>query len=384
MSNEYIEISGFFQNIFLQISKNSYTRNHSPSPPSSMFINFSRIITWMFKSFDIAGDTKLLEKLEKDGTRFLMIIKKHWIYSILISWRVIFVILIEISNVYLLVFSHPVTDLTTEIIATLLTINVIWWLIIVIIYIRRFRRIQGNKPYVEDIYFAIAKSKQSDAAFVNFFNQTILLLFLLIGITIFTVVSSIQNIFSGDAYFSFGIINAVLLIIQLGLFYSYLNVMINQEMDFKVVLPGQILFYNQLWIFGDSQSMNAEKIKTINSKHAGLFGAFINYGNIIILTEGDQAANGQMNMDYVGEPLDTVKEIQKILVSDFSSMEKDVNILLGKFSAEIGVDNIDTPENKKLLREFVKNNDALIQDIFKNGDAETKQEVRELYILINQ
>ncbi len=200
----------------------------------------------MFKSFDIAGDTKLLEKLEKDGTRFLMIIKKHWIYSILISWRVIFVILIEISNVYLLVFSHPVTDLTTEIIATLLTINVIWWLIIVIIYIRRFRRIQGNKPYVEDIYFAIAKSKQSDAAFVNFFNQTILLLFLLIGITIFTVVSSIQNIFSGDAYFSFGIINAVLLIIQLGLFYSYLNVMINQEMDFKVVLPGQILFYNQL------------------------------------------------------------------------------------------------------------------------------------------
>lgn len=175
-----------------------------------------------------------------------MIIKKHWIYSILISWRVIFVILIEISNVYLLVFSHPVTDLTTEIIAALLTINVIWWLIIVIIYIRRFRRIQGNKPYVEDIYFAIAKSKQSDAAFVNFFNQTILLLLLLIGITIFTVVSSIQNIFSGDTYFSFGIINAVLLIIQLGLFYSYLNVMINQEMDFKVVLPGQILFYNQL------------------------------------------------------------------------------------------------------------------------------------------
>jgi hypothetical protein len=61
--------------------------------------------------------------------------------------------------------------------------------------------------------------------------------------------------------------------------------MINQEMDFKVIIPGQILFYNQLGVFGESQSMNAEKIKTINSKHAGLFGAFINYGNIIILTE---------------------------------------------------------------------------------------------------
>jgi hypothetical protein len=349
-----------------------------------MFINFSSIISWMFKSFDISGDTKLLEKLEKDGTRFLMIIKKHWIYSILISWRILFVILIEIANIYLLVFSQSTPSITTIIVAVLLTVNVVWWLIIVVIYIRRFRRIQGNKPYVEDIYFAIAKSKDSDAAFVNFFNQTILLLFLLIGITIFTVVSSIQTLLSGDVYFSVGVINAVLLVIQLGLFYGYLNAMINQEMDFKVVIPGQILFYNQLGVFGDSQSMNADKIKTINSKHAGLFGAFINYGNIIILTEGDQAANGQMTMDYVGEPLHTVKEIQKILVSDFSSMEKDVNLLLQKFSAQIGIENVDTPENRKKLKEFVDSNEALLKDIFKNGDAETQQEIRELYILINR
>lgn len=69
-----------------------------------MFINFSRITTWVFKSFDIAGDTKLLEKLEKDGVRFLMIIKKHWIYSILMSWRVLFVVAIACANVYLLIF----------------------------------------------------------------------------------------------------------------------------------------------------------------------------------------------------------------------------------------------------------------------------------------
>ena len=349
-----------------------------------MFINFSRIITWMFKSFDIAGDTKLLEKLEKEWVRFLMIIKKHWIYSILISWRIIFVIIIEIINVYLLVVDQNKPDITTIIIASLLTLNVIWWLVVVVIYIRRFRWIQWNKPYVEDIYFAIAKSKQSDAAFVNFFNQTVLLLFLLIGITIFTVVSSIQTLFSGDTYFSFGIINAFLLIIQLGLFYGYLSAMINQEMDFKVIVPGQILFYNQLWVFGDSQSMNAEKIKTINSKHAGFFWSFINYGNIIVLTEWDQWANGQMDMDYVGDPIGTVKEIQKVLEKDFSSMEKWVNLLLQKFSVQIGIKDIDTTENKDLLKAFVQTNEPLMQNIFKNGDNETKQEVRELYILINQ
>lgn len=31
--------------------------------------------------------------------------------------------------------------------------------------------------------------------------------------------------------------------------------------------------------------MNAEKIKTINATHPGLFGSFMNYGNIIVLTE---------------------------------------------------------------------------------------------------
>ena len=77
-----------------------------------------------------------------------------------------------------------------------------------------------------------------------------------------------------------------------------------------------------------------------------------------------------------------MKEIQKVLEKDFSSMEKDVNLLLRRFSTTIGIENIDTPENKERLREFIKTNDALVQEIFKNGDSETKQEVRELYILL--
>lgn len=89
-------------------------------------------------------------------------------------------------------------------------------------------------------------------------------------------------------------------------------------------------------------------------------------------------------MDYVGDPMGTVKEIQRVLAKDFSGMEQDVNLLLQKFSAQIGIENIDTPENKERLREFVKNNDSLLQEIFKNGDAETKQEVRELYILLQE
>lgn len=65
-------------------------------------------------------------------------------------------------------------------------------------------------------------------------------------------------------------------------------------------------------------------------------------------------------------------------------MEKNVNLLLQKFSARIGIESIDSVENKEKLREFIKTNDNLIQEIFEKGDSETKQEVRELYILLAQ
>lgn len=89
-----------------------------------------------------------------------------------------------------------------------------------------------------------------------------------------------------------------------------------------------------------------------------------------------------MDMEYIGNPVDTVSEIQRVLEKDFESMERNVNLLLQKFGHAIGIDDIKTPENKEKLREFVNSNEPLLQEIFKNGDQETKQEVRELYILV--
>lgn len=184
-------------------------------PPISMIINFSAIIEWIFKSFSIGGDTKLLRKLESDGIRFVMIIKRHWIYSVLISWRVLFVALIACVNIYLLMFSQVTLDTATMVIIGLLALNVLWWLVVVIIYIRRFAHIQGNEPYIENIYSAIKKSEDSDIAFTHFFNQTLLLLILLFAITIFILFTTITSAFAGGSvHFSFSMINAFLLMIQ--------------------------------------------------------------------------------------------------------------------------------------------------------------------------
>jgi hypothetical protein len=44
--------------------------------------------------------------------------------------------------------------------------------------------------------------------------------------------------------------------------------MINLEMDFKIVIPHQIIFYNQRGVLGSTQTMNANKIKTMNTKYS--------------------------------------------------------------------------------------------------------------------
>jgi hypothetical protein len=59
-----------------------------------MFINFRKVFEYLFSSFDIAGDTKYIEKCREEGIRFIMVVKRHWIYAIYNSWKVLFVIII--------------------------------------------------------------------------------------------------------------------------------------------------------------------------------------------------------------------------------------------------------------------------------------------------
>lgn len=348
-----------------------------------MIINFRKITEVLFKSFDVAWDTKLIEKFETDWIRFLMIIKRHWIYAIISSWRVIFVWIIAFVNIYLLAFANENPDNISIIISILLAINVIYWIYIVIKYIYSFCVVQWNKPYIEDIYSAIKKSKDSDWIFTKFYNQTIFLLIFLFWITIFSIFTSVTNILENlDWTFSFWVINAALLIVQLLLFYSFLNKMINLEMDYKLVIPWKIFFYNQRWIFWDSQTMNSNKIKTINTKYSWILNSLFNYWDIIVLSEWDKENNWEMQMDYVGYPQKTVEEMNKVLNNDLSAIEKDVNVLLSKYINEIWIPDINTPENKEKLKDFVNSNQEKLKTLFENADSETKNEIREIFIII--
>lgn len=342
-------------------------------------LNFKKVFEFLFKSFDISWDTKLLEKLEKDWLRFLMVIKRHWMYSVLNLWIVFIVLIITIINLIIL-FKW---DIISKIIWIFLALNIIYWIVIVFLYIFRFYKINWNYPYIEDIYSSINKSRKSDEVFTKFFNQTIFLFLLLFSITLFSVINSIMYIINWWAFWFWAqILNVFLLIVELILFYSFLLKMINQEMDFKVIVPGQILFFDQKWVLSDSQSMNANKIKTLNTEYSWFLWSFFNYWNIIILSEWDQGWNWEMKMNFIWNPQNTVKEIEKVLKNDIQAIEKDVNIVLQKLKSELQIDN-ENKENLIKLKEYVRKNEQKIKELFENGDEETRKEIRELYVLIN-
>lgn len=256
---------------------------------------------------------------------------------------------------------------------------------IVISYIKKYYNLQWSKPYIEDIYSCIRKNKESDEIFTSFFNQTVFLLFFLIGIGLFTAITSGYAFINGKELSSgVNVVNTLLIFIQIGLFYGYLNIMINTEMDFKVITPGKILSFNQRGMFGDTQSMNSDKIKTMNTKYPGFLASFLNYGNVIVLSEWDIHNNGEMIIDYVGDPVKSVKEMEKVLRNDLVAIEKEVNVLLKKLETQIGITDISTAENKALLKKYVEENEAQMKDIFSKADDETKKELRELYIILNE
>lgn len=350
-----------------------------------MVINFRKAIEFLFKSFDISWDTKSLEKLEKEWHRFLMVIKRHWIYWIMHSWRVFFVMIIAIINSYLLLFSWSWYSTLWIVISAFLTLNVFYWIWIIIIYLVRYYHINWSESYVEDIYSSIKKNKASDEAFSKFFNQTIFLLIVLFWVAIFSSITAFTWMIWNSKWFGSWAINVVLIFFQIWLFYSYLKNMINLEMDFKIVIPGQILFFNQNWILGwNTQNMNSDKIKTMNTKYSWILWSFFNYWNIVVLTEWDQWWNWEMVMDYTWNPTKTVKEIQKVLNNDLELIEKEVNVFLKKVENEIWICDVSCKENVDKLKKFVNEKEEIIKKIYEEWDEETKREVKELYVILTK
>ncbi len=85
-------------------------------------------------------------------------------------------------------------------------------------------------------------------------------------------------------------------------------------MDYNIVVPGKIFFVNQSGVLSAVQTIESDKIKTVQSSFPNKIASFFNYGTIHVLTEGDtQAMMGTMSMFYVTNPDGVVAHIQSLL-----------------------------------------------------------------------
>lgn len=282
-------------------------------------LNFRKLYELIFKSFDVAADTELVAQLEADWADKMIIIKRSWIFGILISGKFIAMLLIMIANIYLIYLNFP-NITTASILIWILSFNMIYWIYSVLSYFAKFRKIYSRDKKIISASELKIELQEWDIAFAKFFNQTVFNYFILVWLSSFIIYDLIFVIWFWELWM-YWILNIILLLIQIFLSNRFKKRMIDLEMDFSIVIPGKIIFYNQSGLTRTVLTINSEKIKTITSAHAKIIGSIFDFWNITVFTEWDSATMWEMNLNYISNPSETVYEINELLGKNIQDKE---------------------------------------------------------------
>lgn len=151
---------------------------------------------------------------------------------------------------------------------------------------------------------------QGDRYFRSFFNWSISNQFILVGIIIAEIV--LLLLYGKQVGEHFWILATDTFVILLEVFFlrHFRKRMMDLEMDDNVVIPGKIFFVNLVGALSTIQTIESDKIKTVQSAFPNKIASFFNFWTINVLTEGDtQAMMGTMSMYYVTNPDGVVASI---------------------------------------------------------------------------
>lgn len=88
---------------------------------------------------------------------------------------------------------------------------------------------------------------------------------------------------------------------------KFMKKYIDYILDFVVVNPYSMIYYNQEWIFSRRwRTVEVDKIKTVTVKKNWFLNSIFNFWSIIILTEWDDAWTWEINFHYIDDP-DNIK-----------------------------------------------------------------------------
>ena len=135
-------------------------------------IPFDRIYSWLFKSFNISGETVLVERLIADGYKRLLIIKRSWVFALFTLWLPISILILSGISIFIAYTSIDITSIKY----TLIIGNLIMSIILIISsmnYVRYFRSIHHETEIVTDMHVVRDELELGDTYFVSFFNWSI-------------------------------------------------------------------------------------------------------------------------------------------------------------------------------------------------------------------
>ena len=89
---------------------------------------------------------------------------------------------------------------------------------------------------------------------------------------------------------------------------------IDYKLDFALITPYQVSFYNQQGIFSRNlRTLDVDKIKTITVEKKGFLRSLFNFGSIVFLAEGDMEGRGSGMLNYINAPERLKEKIKDII-----------------------------------------------------------------------
>lgn len=281
-------------------------------------IPFHKIYAWLFKSFSIGEETRLINRLREQWYEKMMIIKRSWVFILYIVYIPLILCILSTASIFIALTQLPNN---AEILKWLIVGgNALMTTILVIssfVYIRHFRHTHSHNDKIITNIPALREELQAgDRHFTVFFNWSITnqwLLFLIFLLEIIFIISNLKN-FNG--HIAILTIDFIIIFLEIHYIRRYRKRMMDLEMDFNVVVQGKIFFVNQKWVLSDTQTLESDKIKTIKSTFPNKLSSFLNVGNIEILTEWDTSYSGYIGtitMYFVKNPVQVVNSMQVLL-----------------------------------------------------------------------
>jgi type III secretory pathway component EscS len=95
----------------------------------------------------------------------------------------------------------------------------------------------------------------------------------------------------------------------------------NYLLDYTIITPTYISTYNQIGLFSRQiRTLEPNKIKTIDFKSTGIINSLFNFGDIIILLEGDELWQWEIRIDYIYHPEGIKEKIKDLTDSSYNDI----------------------------------------------------------------